>query len=299
MLVLKMSLTGKDVVKQSPLLGFVCVMIILGIFVNQFPNSQDQFVTVGKDVSCKNDATNQTKDGIVNEYVSTVLVFLLPLFPLLSPPFNKQKMQTAIGHLIGQTGSFGSSEVARHFIVSPQTTFLNKCNITQQECKTLENTTLLLRSNSSTTTSLCQNSDLPFSDIFNSLHGSPHVPSVMFGASMLAFIIAVKYRHQKQGGEEKEKKSPVFNYIFKAILFTSCFVIVTFIVVDMYLKTSNFPSQIVASIVYGMFLQAMVYGFFKQGKEGNVTVTVKMKENEEEETEERNNIYSPPIVHLR
>ena len=54
----------------------------------------------------------------------------------------------------------------------------------------------------------------------------------------------------------------------------------------MYLKTSNFPSQIVASIVYGIFLQAMVYGFFKQGKEGNLMLSVKIKEEGE-------NIYNP------
>lgn len=260
-------------------------MISLGIFVNQFPNSQDQFVTVGKDVNCKNSINQSARDGIVNEHVSTVFVFLLPLFPLLSPPFEKQKLHTAIGHLIGQTGSFGSSEVARHFIVSPQATFLDKCNITWGECKTLENTTLLLQSHTSNT-SLCNNSHLPFSDIFNSLHGSPHVPSVMFGASMLAFIIAVKNRHPKR--EEKENKSTLLNYFFKSILFASCFVIVTFIVVDMYLKTSNFPSQIVASIVYGIFLQAMVYGFFKQGKEGNLMLSVKIQEEGE-----RANIYNP------
>jgi hypothetical protein len=283
-----MHLTSADVLKQSPLLGFICIMITLGIFVNQFPNSQDQFVTVGKDVNCKNTpTTNQSGDGIVNEYVSTVFVFLLPLFPLLTPPFDKQKLQTAISHLIGQTGSFGSSEVARHFIVSPQATFFDKCNITQQECKTLENTTLLLQSNTSNV-SLCSNSNLPFSDIFNSLHGSPHVPSVMFGASMLAFIIAVKYRHPKQDNEEKEKQSVLFIYFFKAILFATCFVIITFIVVDIYLKTSNFPSQIVASIVYGIFLQAMVYGFFKQGKEGNLMLSVKIKEEAE-----MKNIYNP------
>ena len=281
-----MNLTSKDVVKQSPLLGFICVMITLGIFVNQFPNSQDQFVTVGKDVNCKNSQNKPLKDGIVNEHVSTVLVFFLPLFPLLSPPFENQKLHTAIGHLIGQTGSFGSSEVARHFIISPQATFLDKCNITLGECTTLENTTLLLQSHASTNRSLCNNSHLPFLDIFNSLHGSPHVPSVMFGASMLTFFIAVKNRHSKR--EEKEKKFILLNYFFKCVLFAICFVIVTFIVVDMYLKTSNFPSQIVASIVYGIFLQSMVYGFFKQGKEGNIMLSVKVKEEEE-----RTNIYTP------
>ena len=286
--VTEMQLTQADLAKQGPMWVFVLVMTLTGSLVNQFPDSQQEMVNIGKDVDCKNsritvmsqqqNISNSVKrSGLFPEYVSGSLVFLLPLLPLMVPPFDDDKLQMIAGHLVGQPGSFGSSELARHFIVSPEVQFLSKCNISQHDCLLFENTSLLLKSSMSNKT-FCHNSALPFYDLFNSLHGSPHVPSVMVGASMVAFFLAVKYRRQKQHNSN-EKNEKLLKYCIKALLMIASFMIVTLIVIDCYINTNQMPIQIGASVIYGILLQALVYGFFKKSKMGNVMLSVKLDKN--------------------
>lgn len=251
------NLKQEDLIKQAPIGVFSLVMILTGSLVNQYPTNEK----IVNDIDCNKAANNNNNnnntivgDGIFPPYVSSVLVFLLPIIPLLVPPIEERKWEMITSHIVGQTGSFGSSEVARHFIISPEAHFYEKCNLTLDECVNLNNNNSLY--------DVCNKSNLPQSTLFNSLHGSPNVLLVMVGASLFAFFISVKHWKSQQVG----KVDNCTKYVLKICFMVLCLFIITFIVINCYLQHNFSPSQVMASIIYGVFLQAIVSGFFKHKK---------------------------------
>ena len=241
-----------DIAKQTPMGLFGLSMIVLGCLINKYPGGNESVGSLDCDKALSStDAFNNATDGILPHYISSGMAFILPLLPLLVPPHNNRKLELVAAHLVGQTGSFGSSEVARHYIISPEVYFYSKCNLTQEDCSGVANIT--------TINDACINSRLSINGIFDSLHGSPHVPSVMIGAALFAFFISVKHwRHNTTTTPSK--------YYIKSFLCLVCLVIMTVIVINCYLQTNHSPLQILSSVVYGLFLQAIVYVFFKHSK---------------------------------
>ena len=261
-----LDLKQADLAKQAPIGIFGIIMILTGSFVNEYQDKSHHVrnmdcINALQDETMTLQADNFTDGGILSSALSSSLVIILPIIPLLVPPFDNTKWQLIASHIVGQTGSFGSSEVARHFIVSPERQFYAKCNLTLDNCIHIIN--------NNTLGDVCKQSQLPFAHLFNSLHGSPDVSSVMVGAGLLAFIISVNH------WREKQKQEPIIlnnvKNIIKAVLLIVCMFIVTFLVIDCYLRNNHTPSQIMASILYGVFLQALVYGFFKHSKPPQIT----------------------------
>ena len=249
-------LKKKHVAKQGPIWGFVFAMTLTGVLVNKFPDGDEN---VGVNCNDALDSYNVTiaHSGILPEFVSTAFVILLPLIPLLTPPIDSDNWQLMVNHFIGQTSSFGTSELARHFIVSPEVQFYKKCNLTIKDCLYIENAM------SKNIITYCNESNLQVNDLYNSLHGSPDSPYVMIGAALLAFIFGAKHYNRK-GRVPIVKVEDTIMHTIKILVLFVCLMIITLVVVDGYLESNHSPTQIFSSIVYGVFLQAIVYGLFKQ-----------------------------------
>ena len=99
--------------------------------------------------------------------------------------FNSQTFLPVYNHIAGQTLSFSSGEILRHFLFFPQIEkFVNACNLTEQTCYNYENKMI-------STDTLCLNMNQW--DIFNSLHSLPNVILVMVGAAFVSLAINYMY----------------------------------------------------------------------------------------------------------
>lgn len=110
---------------------------------------------------------------------------LLPVAFLLVKDWNleldREKIVALYHHASGQAVSFSSTEIIRHFIVSPNQAFPQKCNLTLSDC-------LMYKNVVTNTSQLCQNSNLPDREIFDSLHSVPQVTAALMGASTVFLL---------------------------------------------------------------------------------------------------------------
>ena len=119
---------------------------------------------------------------------------------------NKFKKQILYHHLMGQTMSFSSSEVIRHWLVYPNLYFFTQCNLTDTACQSLfslapppiehhfsnnNNTTTTTNSNVSTFP-LCPNSTVPNKDIYNNLHSIPNLNLALLGSASMFILFHLK-----------------------------------------------------------------------------------------------------------
>lgn len=152
--------------------------------------------------------------------------FSWPLLPLLlnsRTTMNNAKIESIISHVLGQATNFGLAEVFRTQIAYPESLFLEKCNISPLECLQMSQNKVALplyipsqKNNSSA--AMCRgqyyNNDIyvkssinsesgvasvpakkkTFNDgkiIYNSLHHYPDPVCMMFGASIVSFIVSI------------------------------------------------------------------------------------------------------------
>lgn len=57
---------------------------------------------------------------------------------------NRIALRFALQLFVGQASCFGSTELAKHFIVNPDETFFEKCRLTRNACRALESYNLLV-----------------------------------------------------------------------------------------------------------------------------------------------------------
>ncbi len=137
---------------------------------------------------------------------------------------NKIAARFVLQLVVGQASCYGSTELARHFILKPDKTFFEKCKFSRTTCKTLERIGILVYrvggndTATSNVSSLCQNSDLPDLALHESLHSLPNTTCSLIGSSLAMFVVAMWTRkrilnYSKRTGderqEEEKRESPV------------------------------------------------------------------------------------------
>jgi hypothetical protein len=135
---------------------------------------------------------------------------------------NKIAARFVLQLVVGQASCYGSTELARHFILKPDKTFFEKCKFSRTTCKTLERVGMLVyrvggNDTTSNVTSLCQNSDLPHLALHESLHSLPNTTCSVIGSSLVMFVVAMWTRRRilnyakrtgDEGQEEEKRKRP-------------------------------------------------------------------------------------------
>ena len=86
---------------------------------------------------------------------------------------------------------FGVSELLRHFVTVPEPSFLQKCNITVEECHNKAQQFQQLPFSTTTNTSYCRSENTP--ELFNSLHHFPDKTCCIIGASIVTFLATLYF----------------------------------------------------------------------------------------------------------
>jgi len=133
-----------------------------------------------------------------------VLCVILPVIPLVMNKWTENNVEMFKAHITGQTTSYGLSELLRHYTVYPESSFLKKCNISSQECKTKRDHITLLSANE--TDSLC-NKKFNLSNVqelFDSMHHVPNHVCALLGSSIVSFLAILFYWQRLN----KDQKTP-------------------------------------------------------------------------------------------
>ncbi|EFX62469.1 hypothetical protein DAPPUDRAFT_120194 [Daphnia pulex] len=132
---------------------------------------------------------------------------------------NKIAARFVLQLVVGQASCYGSTELARHFILKPDKTFFEKCKFSRTTCKTLERVGMLVyrvggNDTTSNVTSLCQNSDLPHLALHESLHSLPNTTCSVIGSSLPDVYgggCLPKLRPERTGGRRETAKDTLFH----------------------------------------------------------------------------------------
>ena len=134
------------------------IFIIIGVSVNASPSPQE-IISLGPStrngVDCSSPSAlaspslsyqqwiqmmSDASNGTLPMHQALIITasILLPASPLLlnsKTVFNEGKQNALVAHILGQSASFGSTEMARHFLVAPNWQFFSHCNLTLSECQ--------------------------------------------------------------------------------------------------------------------------------------------------------------------
>jgi hypothetical protein len=232
--------------QNAPVFTFVVGALLLGGLINEYPPTDK--VVVGDDFKCPfddplpqvlavtNEETNETdffqledyveeptRQSILSKPVVTVITTFLPLLPILVPSLvltpaggkkflhHLQKEETwklFLCHLVGQSASFSSSELARFVMVQPNKQFFRDCNLGEKKCSEIEKEgrkeRILVEENADRdaassssedpTRVLCRNTTFTYSELYQNLHGFPDVASALVGAAAVSFTLSIYMR---------------------------------------------------------------------------------------------------------
>jgi hypothetical protein len=275
-------LTDKE---QVALCGHLCVLVGLiilvgtGLLINQNPSPRET-VSLGKDLDCldgrpffaqslmKLDRDNESRP--VHEAVIVAASVILPATPLLlnsKLSFNEGKLNALVAHVLGQSASFGSTEIARHFLVAPNWQFFPSCNLSLPECQQLAPGTYRLAQDEdqdgalSTTTRapppavLCQEPAGVVKDLFDNLHSMPDVYSALVGSSTIIFASNLWFWKHSNAGSKNVASS---HSITKVVLIGVFLVYVSTSMFYRFKYVENAFGELVMSFVYGAGIQFFI-----------------------------------------
>ena len=135
-------------------------------------------------------------------FETAVLVAVaVPLAPLLlqaapdkGQSWNPIKTHGLASHLLGQSTSFGFSELLRHLDHSPNDLFADRCNLTDADCREKQDKTLRLFSlleTADATRAVCSHPSVSHRQVFDSLHTFPNCLGSMLGAGLVSFFLCL------------------------------------------------------------------------------------------------------------
>ena len=175
----------------------ITILILLGTLlsgslINTVPTLHDIFNITAIVHNC----TELTSPAIQSQSLlatDNLWTLLMPIFlPVVyifivggSFTLDSQKIKSLYQHCTGQIMSFSSSEIIRHFIVSPNINFPLKCNLTETDCQNNFNEL-------TNTSQLCQNSNYSTKEIFDSLHSIPNATAALMGSSSVFLLHHLK-----------------------------------------------------------------------------------------------------------
>jgi hypothetical protein len=217
-----------------------------------------------------NNNNNNNKNKMPYGFEETVLVLsvVLPMVPLAINRLNeKNNAEMLKAHFAGQTSGYGLSQLLRHFIVYPETNFLNKCNISSQEC--LIKTAALAESSNhvfnfftpndadiitNKTFHFCNRSLTPetWKELFDSMHHVPNSTCFQLGSSLVTMFAILFYWHRLNVKKESPYNTSASLQI--AMICLQCILINALGLYSYYLYVS-FDSIQIFGILLGAALQ--------------------------------------------
>ena len=172
----------------------LCGTLLSGSLINTVPTLND-FLNITAIVHNCTDlvsplTTTQSQSLLATDNLWTLLmpIFLPVIYIFIvdgSFTLDPKKIKSLYQHCTGQIMSFSSSEIIRHFIVSPNLNFPLKCNLTETECQNPLNEI-------TNTSQLCHNSTYSTKEIFDSLHSIPNATAALMGSSSVFLLHHLK-----------------------------------------------------------------------------------------------------------
>lgn len=234
-------------------------MVLTGGLVNHPPNHLLPNVT-SVDVEPKwcrpwQNQTTQDLPPAITPLAITASV-ILPLVPLLLNSkliWTESKAEMMKSHFLGQSSSFGVSELFRHYATLPSSDFMQKCNITEQDCKALalaKSQLFFHADGANDNQTVCERQD-----VFDDLHHFPNVTCALLGASIVSFISVLMYWHVvNKKGKAIYQANPLLKMFIVAL---QCLLILIFCMYIFYLyKKLEFVHFV--SVLLGAGIQILV-----------------------------------------
>lgn len=252
----------QHLVDQGPFAALLGGMLLLGSFINL--NQTDSIVDPNS-AWCKNNTFNNNNNTeVVPHGLNTVTILLALLFPIAPVLINSQakawnrfKFEMVKTHVVGQGSVFGLSEALRHVLTVPEPLFLQKCNISVDECNVKTHLKIqqpLLKPDDNV--SFCNSSTtIPPNELFNSLHHFPDNTCCLIGASIVSFLATLYFWNRaNMNGKSIYEADSLKQYllIFFQVLF------VGIVLCYLYFLYKSFDSVQLYGLFIGAFIQFMI-----------------------------------------
>jgi hypothetical protein len=275
------------------------ILLLTGFLINRDPSPRET-ITLGKDLNCLDGRPflTQTFDDLMrgrgnNETLqihqamiiaASIILPATPLFLNSKTIFNEGKLNALVAHGLGQSASFGSTEIARHFLVAPNWHFFSSCNLSLPECQRLAPGSYALApddndvddddeeednfSNTTDTTVAAPPTPLPqrasvlcpqpvgeVKDLFNNLHSMPDVYSALIGSSTIIFASNVWFWKLSN---KNRKKAASSHDITKIVLISVFLLYVTTSMFFRFKYVDNAFGELIMSFIYGAGIQFFI-----------------------------------------
>lgn len=238
----------------------------------------NESLNLGKDLFCDSSPLSESALRAVQEslnfspsslgnILTSVVAVLFPVSPALLLG-RSESGHLLLSQLLGQSASFGISEVCRRMIFSPDETFWARCNISREECHLMAEKEIRLFSPdpslpfSEEENVLCRtpiNSSI--SEIYESLHSLPDMPSALTGASLVAF--SVNLARLRQSYQWTMRPPP--DCLPMLLLLTAAVFVLLYLSYALGWARLSFPNLLL-SIICGIFIQVLVSLLFRGNK---------------------------------
>ena len=239
--------------------------VLTGSLINSVPKLNDA-LTIDSVLNCT--LPSDLLPSLLNNFSSVEGEAWTWLWPMLLPvafifvrdwnlQLDREKLSALYHHATGQVMSFSSTEIIRHFIVSPDDAFALKCNVSQSDCTNYKNVM-------TNVSQLCHKSQLPDREIFDSLHSIPNVTAALMGSSTIFLLCNLKSARQAVSPFLFEVHPACQNYKFCSRRLLKFFCLVGFVATAYYclwqaIRTNkNSIQELAFSYAYGLAVQLTV-----------------------------------------
>ena len=158
----------------------IICMLIMG-FMFHFQPKNDAILPMER---CHDMTLNYTHCPLGLKGLTLSLGLLMPVIPISMRTrleWHPDRDLGLVSHLLGQTTAFGISELVRFYHFYPAPYFLDRCNITLEEC-------LMVGCQPLNVSLFCPQPKMTFPHLQDLLHYNPDTLSAMLGAACVSFI---------------------------------------------------------------------------------------------------------------
>jgi hypothetical protein len=252
---------------NAPVVAFVTGSLLLGSLINTFPPGDPDHISSAQVCPQRNNTT-AVETGLLPKPAIAALTLLFPLLAMSDRPSRK----LFVSHIVGQTGSFSTSELARYLIVKPNAQFFQDCQLSPQTCLTTAILQPLVDKGG-----ICTNTtSSDYEALRDNLHGFPDVTSSLVGASVACFFLALAAKRrrtaptpiiknvEKEDDEHENKITQLYFTVkphLKLLFVVATLSILCVLVVDRYIQSVNTLFEMFFSIIFGASLQLAAHYF--------------------------------------
>lgn len=197
---------------------------------------------------------------------ATTAVFCV-LWPLLHmvlnsrKSLNEAKLESIVSHLLGQSSNYGIAEIFRTQMVYPEHLFLDKCNLSPEECLELSQRNMPLplyqTPAGAEEKALCRNTTLSATNplLYNSLHHYPDPVCMLFGSALVSFIASILHWRSLN---PTQKKMYDTSANVRSVLMLSDLATITCVLFYLYHLYMAYDLQQLLGVLVGIVLQVMI-----------------------------------------